>query len=453
MSKTSPIHRLITHFQESFVKLHIDVPPKVCEDYAVFVHSCMNNGRRKFHTTNHVLDVCEQMRPLQVLAGLFHDIVYHQVDGGFPSEAEALILTIVEVHDDAITIKKTLPSDYPANEYLSICLDIFAFQPGQTLGIHGGLNEFLSAWVAVNFLGDFLKAKDLMTIAACIEATIPFRPKDEQGKNCLDHLEQRIKDCYGRYKLQLGETEIAQMVKLAAGVANRDVANFAELDPGKFLDNTWILLPETNEMLWKPGVYFNADYRKALMKMEGFLSFLNPDNIYHGYQDEPLPEVLKEMKAQAKKNVQTANQYLQLKILGIAIIEALAMATGGDGPISMFLGDVRIYNEIERAEDYLPPVTLSDELDYNDTLYRLLEYGRASGTSFDMKNSPIACFVYKCLGDTHAAQAMELARQMFVEKISPEMFLRSLDQKLVSDLAQACAMLATTRKKEFMKWV
>ena len=453
MSKTSPIHRLIAHFQESFVKLHIDVPPKTCEDYAVFVHSCMNNGRRKFHTTNHVLDVCEQMQPLQVLAGLFHDVVYYQVDGGFPPNADELIRVIVEVHDDVVAIKKTLPTDYPTNHYLSICLDVFAFKPGQTLGIHGGLNEFLSAWVAVNFLGDFLKAKDLITIAACIEATIPFRPEDEQGKNCLDHLAQRINDCYAHYKLQLGDIEVAQMVKLAAGVANRDVANFAELDPGKFLDNTWILLPETNETLWKPGVYFNADYRKALMKMEGFLSFLNPENIYHGYHNEPEPEVLKEMKVQATKNVKTANQYLQLKILGIAIIEALAVATGGDAPISMFLGDVRIYDEIERAEDYLPPVELSDGLDYNDTLYRLLEYGRTSATSFDMKNSPIASFVYKCLGDAQSAQAMELARQMFAEKITPEMFLRSLDSKLVSDLAQACAMLATTRKKEFMKWV
>ncbi|HAS46456.1 MAG TPA: hypothetical protein DCS93_38600 [Microscillaceae bacterium] len=453
MSKTSPIHRLIAHFQESFVKLHIDVPPKVCEDYAVFVHSCMNNGRRKFHTTDHVLDVCEQMQPLQVLAGLFHDVIYYQVDGGFPAEAEELIRSIVDIHDDIIAIKKILPTDYPSSHYVKICLDVFAFKSGQTLGIHGGLNEFLSAWVAVNFLGDFLKAKDLITIAACIEATIPFRPEDEQGKNCLDHLEQRINDCYASYKLQLAPTEVGQMVKLAAGVANRDVANFAELDPGKFLDNTWILLPETNEMLWKPGVYFNADYRKALMKMEGFLSFLNPENIYHGYQDEPQPEVLAEMKSQAKKNVKTANQYLQLKILGIAIIEALAMATGGDGPISMFLGDVRIYDEIERAEDYLPPVELSEVLDYNDTLYRLLEYGRASATSFDMKNSPIASFVYKCLGDAQSTQAMELARQMFAEKITPEMFLRSLNRKLVSDLAQACAMLATTRKKEFMKWV
>ncbi|OJJ19518.1 hypothetical protein BKI52_22185 [marine bacterium AO1-C] len=453
MSKTSPIHRLIAHFQESFVRLHIDVPPKICEDYAVFVHSCMNNGRRKFHTTNHVLDVCEQMQPLQVLAGLFHDVVYYQVDGGFPPDANELVRSIVEVSDDVVAIKKTLPIDYPASHYLSICLDVFAFKPGQTLGIHGGLNEFLSAWVAVNFLGDFLKAKDLITIAACIEATIPFRPKDEQGKNCLDQLEQRISECYARYKLQLGKSEISQMVKLAAGVANRDVANFAELDPGKFLDNTWILLPETNEMLWKPGVYFNADYRLALMKMEGFLSFLNPENIYHGYQDEPKPEVLAEMKIQARKNVKTANQYLQLKILGIAIIEALARATGGDAPISMFLGDVRIYDEIERAEDYLPPVELSDSLDYNDTLYRLLEYGRASATSFDMKNSPIASFVYKCLGDAQSAQAMNLARQMFSDKITPEMFLRSLDRKLVSDLAQACAMLATTRKKEFMKWV
>ena len=189
MPNTSPIHQLINHFQEAFVKLHIDVPPKICEDYAVFVHSCMNNGRRKFHTTNHVLDVCEQMKPLQVLAGLFHDVVYYQVDGGFPPEAEDLIRLIIDENNDSVSLKKELPVEQPISEYLSICLNIFDFRPGQPLGIHGGLNEFLSAWMAVNFLGEFLKAKDLLTITACIEATVPFRPKDENGLNCLDHLE------------------------------------------------------------------------------------------------------------------------------------------------------------------------------------------------------------------------------------------------------------------------
>lgn len=449
MNKQSPIHQLITHFQESFVRLYIDVPQKICEDYAVFVHRCMDNGKRKFHTTAHVLTVCHEMQPLQVLAGLFHDIVYFQVDGGFPPVVQDLILEMVEVREDNIFLKKQLPEGHLVN----ICLDVFAFKAGQLLGAHEGLNEFLSTWVAVNFLGKFLKAKDLITIAACIEATIPFRPKNDQGLNCLDDLEQRITACFSKYGLALTGPEIEQMVKLAAGMANKDVENFSDQDAGKFLDNTWILLPETNEMLWQPGVYFNADYRKALMKMEGFLSFLNPENIFHQYKNVPELSQFEQMKAQAHKNVKIAQEYLQAKILAIGIIEALALTTGGDGPISMFLGDVRIYDEIERAEDYFPPKGLSDELDYNDTLYRLLEYGRASNTSFDMKNSPVASFVYKSLGDQQTKEAMKFARKMFADEIGPETFLRSLNKKLVGHLAQACAMLVTTRKKELMRWV
>lgn len=448
MLKKSQIHRLITLFQESFKILKVEVDPEICEKYAVFIHSCMNNGRRKFHTTQHVLEVCEQMKALQILAGLFHDVVYYQVDEGFPSEAEILIRQIVAEKNGQIYLKETLPNDINLN----ICLHIFDFKLGQELGIHSGLNEFLSTWLAINYLSDFLTIKDLITVMVCIEATIPFRPKDEKGLNCLDHLENRVKNISANYQLNLSAEEIIEVVKLATGLANRDVENFSGKDPGKFLDNTWILLPETNENLWNPGVYFHADYRIALTKMEGFLSFLNPENIFHQYKNTPNDEDFIQMKVQAHKNVQIAKDYLQAKILAIAIIEALALSTGGDAPISMFLGDVVEYGTIERAEDYLPKIVLSDKLEYDDILYHLLEYGRASETSFDLKNSPIASFVYKYLGNQNMEKSMNLAHQMFKEKITPEEFLQALDNSLVGYLAKACAKLATTREKALMKW-
>lgn len=448
MQKQSPIHQLISHFQESFVRLHLDIPPKICERYAVFIHNCMDNGKRKFHTTHHVLDVCRNMKPLQVLAGLFHDVVYYQVDGGFLPEFAELVQQIVVVKDKKVVLSDTLPD----NPLVNICLDVFDFSPGQVLGIHKGLNEFLSAWIALNYLDQFLKAKDLITIAACIEATIPFRPKDTEGLTCFDHLKHRITACFTKYHLDLTTAQINEMVTLAAGLSIRDVINFADEDARRFLDNTWVLLPETNAMLWLPGVYSNGDYRKALTKMESFLTFLNPENVFHQYKGYPNSQELELMEQQAHKNIQIANEYLQIKILTIAIIEALAIATGGDGPMSLFLGDVRMYNEIERIEDYFPPIELSDELEYNDNLYRLFEYGRENETSFDLKNSPVASFVYKLLGDEQAKASVTLARKMFAEEISPETFLRSLNRELVSHIAQACAMMVTTRRKEMIKW-
>jgi hypothetical protein len=448
MQKQSPIHQLIDLFQEAFVRLYLDIPPKICEKYAVLVYSCMNSDKRKFHTTNHVLNVCQGMKPLQVLAGLFHDVVYYQVDGRFLPQTEALVLQIAEVRGKDVWIRE----DVPAGDLASICLDIFDFSPGQMLKTHAGLNEFLSAWVAVNYLKDFLKAKDLMTIVACIEATIPFRAKDVQGMNCFDHLESRIQHCFPKYQLSLNLSDIEQMVRLAAGLANRDVENFAVEDVCVFLDNTWTLLPETNDMLRRPGVYYNQDYRVALCKMEGFLSCLDPQNIFHQYKDTPNEQDLVVLKQRAHHNLQISEEYLQVKILAIAIVESLAKVTGGDVPISLFLGD-GLLDEVEKAEDYLPPIEKSEYLDYDDTLYNLLEYGRTSDTSFDIKNSPIGAFIYKLLGDKETKKSMEIARQMFSGAISPDTFLRLVNRDLVSHIAQACTRLVITRKKELVRWL
>ncbi|EAY31921.1 hypothetical protein [Microscilla marina] len=448
MQKQSPIHQLIDLFQEAFVRLHLDIPPKICEKYAVFIYSCMDNGKRKFHTTEHVLNVCHDMAPLQILAGLFHDVVYYQVDKCFLPQFEDLVLQVVTVNEQGVHLKNDLSEDY----LIDLCLDLFNFAPGQLLKPDAGLNEFLSAWVAVSYLKDFLKAKDLMTIVACIEATIPFRPKDDQGMNCFDHLELRIQHCFPKYQLSLALSDIEQMVRLAAGLANRDVENFADKDIGRFLDNTWALLPETNDMLWRPGVYYNQDYRVALSKMEGFLSCLDPQNIFHHYKGAPDEQYLVLLKQQAHHNLQTSEEYLQVKILAITIVEALAKVTGGDAPVSLFLGD-GIIDGVEKAEDYLPPIELSDHLAYNDTIYRLLEYGRTSDTSFDIKNSPIGAFTYKLLGDKETKKSMDIARQMFLGSIAPETFLRLVNRDLVSHIAQACAILVTTRKKELVRWL
>jgi len=55
-----------------------------------------------------------------------------------------------------------------------------------------------------------------------------------------------------------------QRVALRHDVANRDVGNFASQDPTVFLDNTWKLLPETNNALRGQRLYTVTDYRLAI---------------------------------------------------------------------------------------------------------------------------------------------------------------------------------------------
>ena len=52
----------------------------------------------------------------------------------------------------------------------------------------------------------------------------------------------------------------------------------------------------------------------------------------------PLEDDYSRMARLASNNVLVARLYLGIKILGTTILEALALATGGDAPLSLFHG-------------------------------------------------------------------------------------------------------------------
>ena len=57
------------------------------------------------------------------------------------------------------------------------------------------------------------------------------------------------------------------------------------------------------------------------------------------------------------KNIAFSCHYLSAKIAAIAIIEALALETGGNCPVSMLLGDINCdQGKPDRAENFLPQI-------------------------------------------------------------------------------------------------
>lgn len=444
----SLINRLVEGFLNAFVQLHIQIPVYKIEHLATLVHHSMDGEKRNFHTSRHALSVSEGQDGVPTLAGLFHDIIYFQIDNGFPMYTHEMLLPFVEIDGDEVFIKP----EFDIEDILfTFCLEIFEFQPGQKLSPFSGLNEFLSAFVAAKSLEEFLTRKQLLMIIACIEATIPFRMPDKRGISAYDRLEMRLRRISIQYDVDFSEHEISQTVRWGVTLANKDVENFAYQDVGEFLDHTWALLPETNGTLWATEVYSIRNYRQALLKMENFLSFLNPDSVFQQYKDTPDNKFYHDLNQQAHYNIDIARDYLGIKLLNIAIIEALALTTGGDVPISMFLGDIRHAGQkVERAEDYLPKTGLNDDLEYNEVLYALLEFGRAHESSFDMKNSPLASFVYKSLGTQKTNDYLDSAKDMFAHRISPEDFLRKIEAHVVCSIAKACAMLAFTRREALL---
>jgi hypothetical protein len=292
-----------------------------------------------------------------------------------------------------------------------------------------------------------------VVIAAGIESTIPFRPKDQEGKSSFDHLEDRLGRINQIYNLGFSAEEICQILRDAVELVNRDVENFMLRDAGSFLDRTWALLPETNAGLLESNSYSITYYRAVLSKMESFFITLDPAYVFRQYKQTPSDQELAIMTARAAQNIDIAREYIGAKLLSIALLEALAMVTGGDAPISMFLGQFTDDgSEAEQIEHYLPGVRLNPTLPYNPVVLQLLELGRTSPTSFDLKNSPITAFIYKLLGKTEIQQKLLLARDLFAGQISPRQFLEQMDPRVVSPIAYACAKLVPTRRDVLIQW-
>lgn len=444
------INRFIQILADAFGALSAKVSMHEIERMAMLVHSAMENKSRAYHNSSHVFRMCEGMNPRQVLAAIFHDVVYYQLDGGFPQQAAGLLEPVVRNDDGALVLNPIERRDTA----LQLCADLFGFKPGQALPLSGGMNEFLSAAVAARLLQPHLEWGDLIAIVACIEATVPFRGIDAEGRGSAFLLAGRMREQSRKLLATLSDEEIerhgAQAMRDAIKMANRDVEGFAEPNPDKFLSATWQLIEESNAPLTVVGVYTLQDYRGALSRMEKFLSGLNPANIFHHYDHFPSDAEFARLNEAARKNLAFTCDYLGAKITSIAIIEALAMETGGNCPISMFLGDIRSpHGKPVCVEDFLPPAKTATDI--KPELLEVLEKGRAQESSNDLTASPLTVFIYRCMGHDGSLQALQLSKCMFAGEMSAFEFLKSLDQEMIGAIADACAHIAISRREALLK--
>ena len=350
--KDGIIQHTIKVLQRIFNDLHVTISLYTIERLAVIIHSAMGGAARNFHTLEHVFNMLHPSDPLHCLAALFHDIVYYQVDKGFPPEIHNILSSYIREEEGDVYISKTIPPD---DRIIFLTLDIFHFTMGQKLSPFGGLNEFLSALVMNKILGSIIPEKDCVQITVCIEATIPFRTQNREDEGWATDLELRLAHCNEKYGLSMSPEEVVAAIKRAVLFANTDVENFAEQNVGKFLDNTWRLLQESNSTLRSGEIYFIRDYRRALQKTEGFFANLNPDNVFTRYREVPPEKEYKNLQILVNRNIHIAREYLGIKLLAIAIIEALAEITGGDAPVALFMGGIpKEEEDAKRFEDFLP---------------------------------------------------------------------------------------------------
>lgn len=437
------IQKTIALFRGALRGLGVDIPLIHIEALGIMVHEAMSVQARSFHTPQHIFELSDASNPIQALAALFHDVVYYEIDQGFTPAIERVLAPYIQQEEGQIRLSDTVSLE---DTMFHLTLEVFGVQMGQVLSASQGQNEFLSALLMNEELNGVVQARDLIKITACLEATIPFRGPNAFGESPAEVLERRLSTINAARKLGMSEAEIQEAVSWAVAFSNKDVENFSERDTGKFLDNTWKLLPETNPSLRLRGVYTIGSYRRALQKMAAFLDQLDPETIYNQYRGQPPQGQYERMVALAYRNVHTARQYLGLKLLSMGILEALAAITGGDAPVALFMGSPDDGEDARRLDDFLPDVAPVPSVDESSTLFGLLAFGRASSSSFDMQNSPISLFIFRLLGWEQARSLLEEAKAMFAGDIDATTFLARMPTGLIVSIANACAALASTRR-------
>jgi hypothetical protein len=103
-------------------------------------------------------------------------------------------------------------------------------------------------------------------------------------------------------------------------------------------------------------------------------------------------------------------------------------------------------------EDFLPGIETFDSREPSAAVFTLLNSGRASETSFDMKSSPLSFFLYKNIGPVKIKQFLDDAKDMFDGKLSAQEFLDKVDKPVVSAIAKASASMVVTRREELLQY-
>jgi hypothetical protein len=297
--------------------------------------------------------------------------------------------------------------------------------------------------------------KVLTEIAVCIEATIPFRAIDGKGATPLDRLYSRLVKANAEFSMGLTEIECVQAVQRAAIVANEDVGNFGTADHAAFLDNTWSLLPESNVALRSHDHYTVGQFQIAVFKMHGFFSFLKPEIVFQQFRGVPSSATIARLTENAAKNIEVGGKYVAAKLVSASVVAAFAALTGGDAPIRLFMGrlpgldnsSTRRLADMLDDEAYCSP---SSNTDCDPLVYQLLADGRHQDMSFDVKQSPLAAYLYPFLGHSGVQRILD---QFEVSKMTPETaasFLSSLPRDAVSHIAVNLAEVAVSRKEQII---
>jgi hypothetical protein len=448
-NKSVTIQRLTSEMSDCLKDLNYSTDNDLIRNWADLIYGSMVGTSRSFHRVHHVFDISEGLDSIQKLAAYFHDIVYYSIDGGLNQQYHVALLNDTIIEEDG----KVYLTSNPLDTDTEMVIDVFGFHHGQILNPYSGMNELLSAIIAIRCCQAVLQPKDLVALAAHIELTIPFRPVDESGRDAPTRLFDRLKGVNDKYKLEMSEDAMVTLVKSAVNLSNCDVGNFASPNHALFLSNTWELFPESNLPL-RPigGNYYVSDYLMALKKMSNFFHNLDPEVIFGSFKadNDELVDLRKKTEL-ARENIRVGLAYMKCKQLGSGVVLAVAILTGGDAPLSEMIGELvdcsgedgcKVSSELDKLVDGL---NIYGDLSIDEKVFRLLRDGREKKTTFDIKTSPISARLYASIGNNDLENFLNFV-QFPMDKSCAEQLLKSIPRGVRHDVMSTCSRISETRK-------
>jgi hypothetical protein len=438
------------------------------------VYSCLSSNTRQFHCVHHVFEICAACDPIQLLGACFRDTVNIATDGGLNARQAQYLNGIVEmattssnnIHNrEANNNKKSVRIHInPQDSSLRLVLDLFGVEyhdnnEQQTAVVASldsqweGVNVLLSAILMTRVFQSTLSMTLLAQVLTGMEASIPFRPPDKDGRTALERLHSRLAHATTKYQLRLSSMDIVQSIQRAADLANRHLGNFSTADTATFLDHTWALLPERSAALRRSYLYTVTDFLMATKDMLDLMEQLEPSKIFQSYQGVPSKEEMEVFDGYCQTNLLKGRIYVRARLLRTAVISAFATLTGGDAPMSFFAGDLPEFNlaSTQIGQDFEFPSHDSNDNDncnerrsYDVDVFAILKSGRNLEQSFDTRNAPLAAYLYYQLGDAGVEKALRTCTYPMTQRSSRRL-LESLPKKMVTLIGKDMGRIAISR--------
>ncbi len=446
MGKVDYQAKCLNQLRQSVALLGGDGQSPLLTETADLIIRSMTGPWRSFHTPEHIFDVGQGGGPVEILAALFHDVVYVQIDLGINVNLCRIVAPYIKEVDQTLVID---PLVDPQDELFQILLTLFGFAPGHKLSPFAGQNEFLSAVVAIKCLQPLLPKAVLVQIAACIEATIPFRGPSADGQWCSDVLLQRLLQVNESAHLGMDLATCHDTVVMGVRVSNRDIDNFSSEHAGDFLNNTWDLIPETNHELVSVNSYTVQGYRMSLQKMEGFLGFLKPEVVFRHFGDEPSLAEHQRRLALTQRNLEVARMYLRIKLVTIALLEALSLRIGQNVAMATLMGEIASKNEESSPsmEQFLPEMKPLPQMkgEIEPIVMELLDVGRTAESAHDTRHSPVSSYLVRQIGFEATLALLAPVRTFIADPSTAPQLLAACDPQVREGLVNAIAQVIHVR--------